>query len=159
MFFVGPSNAAKQLSSDINVKVFDLKLGENVLDVKWKKNLQEQFIENSPSLIISYLGDQEYTFDDLADYYFLLDDIAAAGCGVIHLARQFSNRWNPQFRLPVCHCRGNVSFATDISDMVKDIKKWFWNGVCTNASKNVDGIGSEGLVKLVIRLHADAELN
>ena len=77
MFFVGPSDAARQLSSDTNVEVFDPKLGGKDLDVKWKKNLQEQFIKNSPSLIISYLGDQEYTFDDLADYYFLLDDIAA----------------------------------------------------------------------------------
>ena len=71
MFFDGPSDAAKQLSSDINVKVFDPKQGENVLDVRWKKNLQEQFIKNSPCLIILYLGDQEYAFDDLADYFLL----------------------------------------------------------------------------------------
>ena len=108
---------------------------------------------------MSYLGDHDYTFKDLAEYYFLLDDIAATGCGVLHMDKQFTNRWNQQFTLPVYHCRGNVSFATNIKEAVEDIQKWFWTGTRNIAPKNVHDIGSDGFKELMLNLHTEAELS
>lgn len=127
VFFIGNTDVASLLSSDprfSGVKVIDPHYGDNVVDLKWEKKLENLFIEHDPSLIISYLGDQEYSLQELADYYFLLDDTAATGCGVVHFDRQFTSRWDPQFQMPVYHCRGNISFATNVASVAPDIQKW-----------------------------------
>ena len=158
LFFIGSSDIASSLLPEIKASVFDPEKGKNAQTSKWRKRKEAQFIELQPSLIISYLGDQNYTFEDLAEYYFVLDKLAATGCGVVHFDKQFTSRWNHQFRLPVYHCRGNVSFATNIGEMIDDIKKLFGTGARITAPKNNNDIGSNGFKEPVMKLHIEAEL-
>jgi hypothetical protein len=123
LMIIAENDISKQFTSDPRFCDSVVMNPTGVASLKWRKRLEETFMEEKPSLVISYLGEVDHQFDDIAEYFFLLDDFAAAGCGILHFDRQFTDRWNPRFRTPVYHCRGNASFATNVEGIAPIVQK------------------------------------
>ena len=66
-----------------------------------------------PSLVFSCLQlDDQIDYDSMVEYFSILEDVTVA-CDVLHIDTQFNERWRSKLEIPMTHCQGNLSFATN----------------------------------------------
>ena len=98
------------------------------------------------------------SYERIVGYFWLLEELNAAGADVLHIDSQFSNRWSQNFQIPVYHCRGNLSFATNNPDIASYMMDWSWNASKYYAPKSFEDI-DDTFEDHLAHIHSIADVN
>ena len=102
---------------------------------------------------------EDTTYDDIAPYFWLLEEFAASGADFLHVDSQMNSRWNKKFEIPVTHCRGNISYATTNPLIKQQFDAWSWDGHRDYFPKSMEDLYEESFLELLQEVHLIADQN
>ena len=116
------------------------------------KKFNDTFSKLKPSLVVSCFGtDDNQRFGHIPGYFWMLDEFAQAGAKVLHIDRQFSNRWQ-NTDIPVYHTEGNLSFATNLPEIAQMVEDWAWTTDRHYAPKSLEDVEGDVSFADVIKM-------
>ncbi len=110
------------------------------------KRFAKKLKKLDPSFISSFCEFGNKSFDDIGDYMFMLEDFTKSGASILHVDTQCNNRWSKLFEIPVVHCRGNLTFASNHPEIRSIVDDWSWIGNRCYAPMCVDDIGNQSFI-------------
>ena len=94
------------------------------VDDGFTRKMEDKYVKEHPTLVIGYLGQDAHEGSVESTYFETLQAFADAGSTVLHIDSQFnSNRWTEcSLDMPITHCRGDLSFATNDPGILQDLQ-------------------------------------